>query len=197
MQFWRTVELSNNQKLSKCIVNQSIFSDITMCQCHITTFCTCSPLVLLHLVLFLRFIFHLRQFRIQILKLAFANRLLFISIFYGSIHIWLNTCMTDLSGDIESNPGHWHNYSQNFSICHWNLNSITVRSYVKISLLKAYLSIHKFNIVSLSETYLDLSVPLHDVNLEAQGYELVRTTHHNIKGVVYVSISEIPFHWKY
>ena len=52
-----------------------------------------------------------------------------------------------------------------------------MRSYVKISLLKAYLSIHKFDIVSLSEIYLDPSVPLHDVNLEAQGYELVRSDH--------------------
>ena len=49
--------------------------------------------------------------------------------------------------------------------------------YVKISLLKAYLSIHKFDIVCLSETYLDPSVPLHDVNLEIQGYELVRSDH--------------------
>ena len=102
MQFRRAVELFNNQKLSKCNMNQSIFSDITIRQCHITTFRTCSPLVLLHLVLLLRFIFHLRQFRIQILKSAFANRLLFICIFYGSIHIWLNTRMTDLSGDIEN-----------------------------------------------------------------------------------------------
>ena len=55
--------------------------------------------------------------------------------------------------------------------------SITAHSYVKISLLKAYLSIHKFDIVCLSETYLDPSVPLHDVNLEIQGYELVQSDH--------------------
>ena len=85
--------------------------------------------------------------------------------------------MTYLSGYIESNAEPWPNSSQNFSICHWNLNSITVRSYVKILLLKAYLSIHKFDIVSLSEIYLDPSVPLHDVNLEEQGYELVRSDH--------------------
>ena len=29
----------------------------------------------------------------------------------------------------------------------------------------------------MSETYLDPSVPLHDVNLEIQGYELVRSDH--------------------
>ena len=52
-----------------------------------------------------------------------------------------------------------------------------MHSYVKISLFKAYLSIHKFDIVCLSETYLDTSVPLHDVNLEIHGYELVRSNH--------------------
>ena len=72
---------------------------------HNVFFRTCSPLLLLHLVLFLRFIFCLRQSRIQILRLAFAIRLLFICIFYGIIHIWLYTCTIDLSGDIKKNPG--------------------------------------------------------------------------------------------
>ena len=44
---------------------------------------------------------------------------------------------------------------------------------MKTSILKAYLSAHKFDIACLSETYLDHSVPLHDVSLEIQGYELV------------------------
>ena len=111
-----------------------------MRQCHIMTFRTCSPLVLLHLVSYLRFISRPRQFRIQILKLAFAFRFSFICTFYSSIHIWFNTRTTDLCGNIEKKPGHWSSSSQNVSICHWNLNSITEHSYVKISLLKA--SIH-------------------------------------------------------
>ena len=168
MQFQRTVRFFINQKLLKCNMNQPFISDITMHQCHLMTFCTCSPLVLLHMVLYFRFIFPPRQLRNQILKLAFAIRFLFICIFYGSIHIWLYTRVIDLSGDRPR-----HSSSQTFSICHWNLNSITAHSYVKISLLKAYLSIHKFDIVCLSETYLDTSVPLLDVNLEIQGYELV------------------------
>ena len=134
---------------------------MTKRQCHITTFRTCSPLVLLHLVLFLRFISPPRQLRIKILKLAFAIRFSFIYIFYGSIHIWLCTRTIALSGDIEKNPGPRPSSSQNFSIRQWNLNSITAHSYVKISL-----SVHKSDIDSLSETYLDPSVPLHNVNLE-------------------------------
>ena len=172
-------------------MNQSIFSDITMRHCHIATFPTCSLLVLLHLVLFLRFIFHLRQFRIQILKLAFANRLLFICIFYRSIHIWLNTRMTDLSGDIENIQP---NSSQNFSICHWNLNSITVRSYVKISLLKASQFINLIQLVCQKHTSTSLFLYMMSIWNHRVTNQSDQTTHHNIKGVVYVSISEIPFH---
>ena len=98
VQFRRTVALFSNPKVWKCNVNQPFFSDITMYQCHITTI---SPLVLLHMVLFFRFTFPPGQFRNQILKLAFAIRLVFICIFYGSIDIWLYTCIFDLSGDIE------------------------------------------------------------------------------------------------
>ena len=140
-------------------------------------FRTCSPLVLSHMVLFLRFVFRPQQSRIQIPMLAFAIRRLFICIFYGSIHIWLYTRTIDLSGDSEKNSGPRCSSSQNFLICHWNLNSITAHSYEKISLLKVNLLIHKFDIVCLPETYLDLSAPLHDVNLKIQGYELVRSDH--------------------
>ena len=134
VQFQRTVGLFNNQKFLKCNMSQPFLSDITMRKFHITIFRTCSPLVPLHLLLFLCFIFRPRQSRIQILKLAFAIRLLFICIFYGSIHIWLYNRTIDLSGDIEKNPEPRTSSSQNFSICHWNLNSITVHSYVKIFL---------------------------------------------------------------
>ena len=97
---------------------------------------TCSPVVLLHLVLFLHFIFFPSKLRIQILKLAFAVRLLFICIFYGGSHIWLYTRIINLSVDIEKNPGPRPSSSQNVLICHLNLNSITAHSYVKASLLK-------------------------------------------------------------
>ena len=93
-------------------------------------------------IIFFRFLFPPRNPELQILKLAFAIRLLFIYIFYGSIHIWLHTRTIDLSGDIEKNPGPRPRFSQIFLICHWNLNSITAPSYVNFSLLKSYLSIH-------------------------------------------------------
>ena len=43
-----------------------------------------------------------------------------------------------LSVDIETNAGPlWQNQNK-FSICHWNLNSITAHGYAKMPLLKAY-----------------------------------------------------------
>ena len=107
-------------------MNQSCFSNVTMRQCHITTFRTCFPLVMFHVVLFLRFISPPREFRIQILKLAFLIRFLFICIFYGSIHIWLYIPVINLSGDAEKIPVPSPSSSQNFFDLPLELNSITV-----------------------------------------------------------------------
>ena len=49
-----------------------------------------------------------------------------------------------LGGDVESKLGPKQSFVSTFSICHWNLNSISAHTYVKISLLKAYIMIQKF-----------------------------------------------------
>ena len=82
-----------------------------------------------------------------------------------------------LSGDIEVNPGPKNSVSEYLSICHRNLNSILAHDYSKLFLLKAYISVHKFDIICLSETYLDSTVPLDDVNLVISGYNLIRSDH--------------------
>ena len=43
--------------------------------------------------------------------------------------------------------------------------------------LNSYNSLHKFDIMYLSETYLDSNTPLDDDNLEISGYMLVRSDH--------------------
>ena len=73
-----------------------------------------------------------------------------------------------MSCDIEKNPGPTPSSSQNFSICNWNLKSITLHSYVKISLLKVYLSGQKLEIICSTQ---------HSFNLERQGNELVQSDH--------------------
>ena len=67
--------------------------------------------------------------------------------------------------------------SNQFTICHWNLNSISAHNFAKVQLLKAYLAVHKFDIVCLSETYLNSSFPFDDDNLDIPGYIMVRADH--------------------
>ena len=88
---------------------------------------------------------------------------------------WLYILLITLSGDVELNPGPKRNAAQTFSICHWNLNSICAHNFAKLSLLRAYVSVHKFNIICLSETYLDSSID--DESLEISGYYLIRSDH--------------------
>ena len=82
-----------------------------------------------------------------------------------------------LSGDVEINPGPRHNSGELFSICHWNLNTVSAYNYTKLSSLKAFIAVDKFDIICLSETCLDSSVAPDDENLEISGYSLVRSDH--------------------
>ena len=47
------------------------------------------------------------------------------------------------------------------------------QNFIKLSLLRGYISINKIDIICLSETYLDSSIPSNDENLELPGYNLV------------------------
>ena len=82
-----------------------------------------------------------------------------------------------LCGDIELNPGPRPNSGQSFSICHWNLNSIAAHNFSKISLLRAYNAIHNYDIICLSETYLNHDTLSDSDNLKIPGYELIRVDH--------------------
>ena len=78
-----------------------------------------------------------------------------------------------LSGDVEINPGPRRNTDETFSICHWDLNSLLAYNYNKFFLLRAYIAVHKFDVIRLYETYLDSTVASDDENLEIKGYNLV------------------------
>ena len=71
------------------------------------------------------------------------------------VGIWLYTLVISLRGEVEVNHGPRIKANNTFSICHWNLNSLSAYNYSKVSLLKAYLTVHNFDIVCLSETDLD------------------------------------------
>ena len=82
-----------------------------------------------------------------------------------------------LSGDVETNPGPQSKHCQEFSICHWNLNRIATQSFIKVSLLKADITIYYYDIICLSQTYLDSSILSDDKNLEIPEYDLIRADH--------------------
>ena len=64
------------------------------------------------------------------------------------------------------------------SICHWNPNSISVHDYIGLLLLlKAYILVHKFYIICLSETYLQSTVPVDDYNFVISRYNLIDSDH--------------------
>ena len=69
--------------------------------------------------------------------------------------------------------GQW----QCFSICHWNLNSITAHNYAKSSLLTAYNLVHSFEIICISDIYLSSETPPNDTCLELPGYNLFCSGH--------------------
>ena len=58
-------------------------------------------------------------------------------------------------GDIENNPGPKCRTSNYLSCFHWNLNSIMAQN--KVSLLLVCNTFHKFDVICISETYLDKS----------------------------------------
>ena len=82
-------------------------------------------------------------------------------------------------GDIEVNPGPKRKLSK-LSCCHWNVNSI--RAHNKLSLIIAYNTVQKFDIICILETYLNPSV---NENLPLiPGYHLLRADHpDNLKKV--------------
>ena len=55
--------------------------------------------------------------------------------------VWVPTLLIRQSGDFEINPEPRPNPCQSFSICHWNLSSLTAHNYLKVSLLRVYVAI--------------------------------------------------------
>ena len=86
---------------------------------------------------------------------------------FAFIMLILLTC-----ADIESNPGPRK----------WNLNSMTAHNFKKINLLEAYNTINKFDVICLSESYLDSYRASDNDDLNIKGYNLYRSDHpYNVK----------------
>ena len=63
------------------------------------------------------------------------------------------------------------------TICHWNLDSLTAHNSIKISSLQAYVTQHNYDIICLSETFLNSSIDSNDTRTLIDGYNLIRSDH--------------------
>ena len=80
-----------------------------------------------------------------------------------------------MSGDVHVNPGPKDKY--NLSVAHWNFNSISAHDFEKLRSLQAFNSVYQFDIICLSETFLDSSFSSDDMNLSIKGYNIIRADH--------------------
>ena len=78
-----------------------------------------------------------------------------------------------LHGDIEANLGPNKKY-KSFTCCDWDVNSLAANNMLKLSSIAAYNSIHKYDFICISETYLDSSVQSDDRDISINGYNLIR-----------------------
>ena len=77
-----------------------------------------------------------------------------------------------LSVDIEKIPGPDR---ETLQFCSWTLNSISAHEYIRASLLEAYNSQYKHDLIGIVETHLDNTV--NEGNLSLRGYNLTTSNH--------------------
>ena len=62
-----------------------------------------------------------------------------------------------LCGDVEQNPGPEKEKSH-ITFCHWNLNGLMAHNFIKVSLLQTLALTKDYDIICLTETFLDSPV---------------------------------------
>ena len=126
----------------------------------------------------------------------FSRKILYLSIIGVYVHhISLSLTIIRLSGDIEENSDPKCNSNQLFSICHWNLNGITAHNYLKISLSGAYILLRSFDVVCISETYLDSTTEVDDKTLQLLDITCYEPIMHLIvREVVFVYVIKVHQH---
>ena len=73
------------------------------------------------------------------------------------------------------NPGPKKDSSKhNFSIAHWNLNSTAAQNFVKLSQVEVHNPLHSYDLICLSETWLDSATSIDSNDLSLKGYNLHR-----------------------
>ena len=123
----------------------------------------------------------------EVFKICYCVRICFSQLNY--VHLTLNTILMLLicTGDVGLNPGpKKSNSCYNFSMCHWNLNSVAAHDLSKLSLLETYNVQRKFHMICLFETYLDSTIQYDDQILTLNGYKTLRAG--KLMGVEYICL---------
>ena len=100
--------------------------------------------------------------------------LYFIEIYCVNIISNLIELLLLMCADVHPHPGL---RIKSFSFCHRNLDSIMVENKVKIPLIEAISSVHKFDIIALSETYLNDTIPNNEIEIEGYSSDIFRSDH--------------------
>ena len=92
-------------------------------------------------------------------KCPLSKNIVYVLLFHIRSHLvsslitFLNDLLTGtalkkiiLSGHVETNPVPQSKCCQQFSTYQWNLNSMGTHSFIKVSLLKAYITIYNYDI---------------------------------------------------
>ena len=62
--------------------------------------------------------------------------------------------------------------SSRLNFCHWNLNDIAAHDFAKVPLTEAFIKANNIDIICLSETFLDSTIPFNDERLYIKGYSI-------------------------
>ena len=83
------------------------------------------------------------------------------------------------SGNIEINP--CLKTKNQILLCHWNLNGLAAHNFIEVSLLQALSVTHDYDIICLTETFLDPSISNDDERINIKGYNFLRADHRSTK----------------
>ena len=111
---------------------------------------------------------------------SFNSRIVLCS-YIATICVSITSIMTTelllKSGDIEINPG--PKKSSAIKFCRGNLKWIPYAWLCKSTLIEAFVTALNFDIVCLSETFLDSTVPYNYESININGYSLLKVNHPN------------------
>ena len=111
----------------------------------------------------------LRYLIVKSLPHAYGYFYALITLYYKLHMQWLTYKTTLLSGDVESNSGLNVNA---FNLCTWNLTSITVHDFIRISQIEAYNSIYNYDLLGVVENHLDSTAQ--ESKLMLHGYTFIK-----------------------